>query len=92
MYEAFAKQAPFTAATKSSGSLLAKATGDIDKVEVFFAHTLPPAVAAVVVSATVSWWTYLNFGSTPALILLSGYVIVRLLLLDHRSANPATRR
>lgn len=80
MYEAFAKQAPFAAATKSSGSLLAKATRDIDKVEVFFAHTLPPAVAAVVVSATVSWWTYLNFGSTPALILLSGYVIVGLLL------------
>ena len=80
MYEAFERQAPFTAGTKNSGGMLAKATSDIDKVEVFFAHTLPPAVAAVVVSALATWGTWALFGSEPALVLLAGYVLIGLLI------------
>lgn len=80
MYEAFERQAPFTAGTKNSGGMLAKATSDIDKVEVFFAHTLPPAVAAVVISALATWGTSAAFGSEPALVLLVGYVLIGLLI------------
>ncbi|MCZ4150535.1 hypothetical protein BZG21_39805, partial [Escherichia coli] len=80
MYEAFERQAPFTAGTKNSGGMLAKTTSDIDKVEVFFAHTLPPAVAAVVVSALATWGTWSLFGSEPALVLLAGYVLIGVLI------------
>ncbi|PJJ44784.1 ATP-binding cassette subfamily C protein CydC [Glutamicibacter mysorens] len=80
MYEAFERQAPFTASTKNSGGMLAKATSDIDKVEVFFAHTLPPAVAAVVVSALATWGTWSLVGSEPALVLLVGYVLIGVLI------------
>lgn len=80
MYEAFERQAPFNAGTKNSGGMLAKATSDIDKVEVFFAHTLPPAVAAVVVSALATWGTWSLFGSEPALVLLAGYVLIGVLI------------
>ncbi|KSU64217.1 amino acid ABC transporter ATP-binding/permease protein [Arthrobacter sp. NIO-1057] len=76
MYAAFERQAPFSAASKNSGSLLARATSDIDKVEVFFAHTLPPAVSAVVVSALATWGTWIEFGEQPALILLGAYLLV----------------
>jgi len=80
MYAAFERQAPFNAATKNSGRLLARATSDIDKVEVFFAHTLPPAVAAIVVSAVATWGTWMYFGALPALILLGGYVLIGLII------------
>lgn len=80
MYAAFERQAPFTAATKNSGNLLARATSDIDKVEVFFAHTLPPAVSAVVVSALATWATWIQFGQEPALIVLGAYVLIGLVI------------
>ncbi|WP_313811185.1 ABC transporter ATP-binding protein [Glutamicibacter sp.] len=73
-------QAPFDARSKNSGGLLAVATRDVDRVEVFFAHTLPPAVAAIVISSAVTWWTWLNFGETPALLLLTAYVLVGLVI------------
>ncbi|MGP9786704.1 amino acid ABC transporter ATP-binding/permease protein [Glutamicibacter sp. 287] len=80
MYEAYQRQAPFAAASKNSGSMLAKATRDIDKVEVFFAHTLPPAAAALLVSGTVLGCVYQVFGGTATLILAGGYLLVGLLL------------
>ncbi|MEF9981441.1 MAG: ABC transporter ATP-binding protein [Glutamicibacter sp.] len=80
MYEAFERQAPFAAGSKNSGGMLAKATSDIDKVEVFFAHTLPPAVAAVVVSGLATWGTWAVFGMEPALVLLAGYALIGLVI------------
>lgn len=80
MYAAFERQAPYNAATKNSGRLLARATSDIDKVEVFFAHTLPPAVAAVVISALATWATWIYFGELPALILLCAYTLIGLII------------
>ena len=78
MYQAFERQAPFAADSKNSGGMLAKDTSDIDKVEVFFAHTLPPAVAAVAVSGLATWGTWAVFGMQPALVLLAGYVLIGL--------------
>lgn len=80
MYAAFERQAPFTAATKDSGGMLTRATSDIDRVEVFFAHTLPPAVAALVVSGVAVWGTWAWFGMPPALIMLSGCVLIGLVI------------
>lgn len=80
IYSAAEFQAPFDAKKKNSGGLLALATRDVDRVEVFFAHTLPPAVAALVVSAGTAWWTWSNFGALPACILLSGYLLAGLLI------------
>lgn len=80
MYVAYERQAPFAAATQNSGGLLSRATRDIDKVEVFFAHTFPPAVAAVVVSSLTVWWVGANFGVAPALILVVAYLIVGVLI------------
>lgn len=80
MYEAFERQAPFAADSKNSGGMLAKATSDIDKVEVFFAHTLPPAVAAVVLSGLATWGTWAVFGIQPAVVMLAGYVLIGLVI------------
>ncbi|MDR0283570.1 MAG: ABC transporter ATP-binding protein/permease [Propionibacteriaceae bacterium] len=44
-------QAPAAVAGRASGDLLARVTKDVDRIEVFFAHTLVPAVTAVVVPA-----------------------------------------
>lgn len=80
IYSAAEYQAPFDATKKNSGGLLAVATRDVDRVEVFFAHTLPPAVAALVVSAGTTWWTWANFGTLPACILLGGYLLTGLVI------------
>ncbi|ALG29944.1 hypothetical protein AOZ07_13790 [Glutamicibacter halophytocola] len=80
IYAAFEHQAPFSAATKNSGSLLARATSDIDKVEVFFAHTLPPAVSAVAVSVLATWATWTQFGDQPALIVLGAYLLIGVII------------
>lgn len=53
LFAALAPQAPFNARTRASGDLLTRATRDIDRVEVFFAHTIPPLVAALAVPAVV---------------------------------------
>ena len=53
LYAALAPQAPFNARTRASGDMLTRATRDIDRVEVFFAHTIPPLVAALVVPVIV---------------------------------------
>ncbi|MFD0867253.1 ABC transporter transmembrane domain-containing protein, partial [Tessaracoccus lubricantis] len=56
-------QAPAVMSRSRSGDLLERATKDVDRLEVFFAHTFAPAVTAVlapavavtVIGATVSW-------------------------------------
>lgn len=49
LFEALAPQAPAATDADDSGPLLELATSGIDRIEVFYAHTLAPAVAAVVV-------------------------------------------
>lgn len=53
LYRRLVPQSPAGIYARRSGDLLARATKDVDRVEVFFAHTLVPAVAAVVVPAGV---------------------------------------
>ncbi|MDR1077843.1 MAG: ABC transporter ATP-binding protein/permease [Propionibacteriaceae bacterium] len=54
-YDRLEPQAPAGVLGRPTGDLLARVTKDVDRVEVFFAHTLAPVVTAVVVPvATVA--------------------------------------
>lgn len=83
-------QAPALAA--KSGDLMARATKDVDRVEVFFAHTLAPIVAAIVVPTatlvTVGAWA----GWDYAVAMIPGVLIAVLVvpLLGARSSLRAS--
>nr|MBP8921836.1 ABC transporter ATP-binding protein [Micropruina sp.] len=49
-------QAPAATTGRAGAELTERATRDIDRIEVFFAHTLPPAVAAVAVPGVALAW------------------------------------
>ncbi len=59
-------QAPAATRGRAGAELIQRATRDIDRIEVFFAHTLPPAVAAVVVPAVALTWLGLAVDGTLA--------------------------
>lgn len=55
-FEALAPQAPAATIGRSAAELSERGTRDVDRVEVFFAHTLPPAIASAVVPViTLAW-------------------------------------
>lgn len=66
--------------SKQKGSIIAMITSDIETLEVFYAHTISPICIAVLVSSCVcvfvglvsSWWL--------ALVALTGYVVVGILV------------
>ncbi|WP_431710152.1 amino acid ABC transporter ATP-binding/permease protein [Glutamicibacter uratoxydans] len=92
IYADYERQAPF-AVGSHSGAMLQRAVRDIDRVEVFFAHTLPPAVAAVVVSGSIGLWVCLSVDLGSGLILLAGYLLLGLVipLLGLRTLQRATQ-
>jgi ABC-type multidrug transport system fused ATPase/permease subunit len=49
-------QAPAATRGRAGAALTATATRDIDRIEVFFAHTFPPAVSALVVPTVALVW------------------------------------
>ncbi|MDN6593423.1 ABC transporter ATP-binding protein [Acidipropionibacterium jensenii] len=49
-------QAPAATTGRAGAELTERATRDIDRIEVFFAHTLPPAVSAVLVPVLALAW------------------------------------
>ncbi len=53
IFRALIPRSPRVSATSRSGDLLARATKDVDRIEVFFAHTFAPTVSAVVVPTAV---------------------------------------
>lgn len=53
LYRALVPLAHQTGRSVSSGDLLTRATKDVDRIEVFFAHTLAPAVTAVTMPVLV---------------------------------------
>lgn len=55
-FERLVPQAPAATRGRAGAELTQRATRDIDRIEVFFAHTLPPAVAAVVVPTVALTW------------------------------------
>lgn len=79
-FDRLAPQAPARTEGEDSGDLLSRVTKDIDRIEVFFAHTLAPGITAVLaplitlvwLGAGVSWWSAL--GLAPFLLLAGAFV------------------
>jgi len=71
-FDALARQAPGVLHRHRSGDLTARATEDINRIEVFYAHTIAPAIAAAVVSLGAAG--YLAVAAHPLLgaIVLAG--------------------
>lgn len=72
-------QAPAATQGRAGAELTSRATSDIDRVEVFFAHTLPPAVSAVAVPAIALLW--LGIAVEPWLALTLAVAVLALLAL-----------
>jgi ATP-binding cassette, subfamily C, bacterial CydC len=75
-YDRLAPQAPAGVLSRRTGDLVARATKDVDRVEVFFAHTLVPAVSAVVVPVVVLITLAAAGDPVLALVLLPFLVLV----------------
>jgi ABC-type multidrug transport system fused ATPase/permease subunit len=90
-YDHLVPQAPAVLEQRSSGDLLARVTKDVDRVEVFFAHTLVPAVTAVLVPlGTAGALAYLVHPAAALLALaLAALVGVAIPLLGQRASSQA---
>ncbi|MDR0594381.1 MAG: ABC transporter ATP-binding protein/permease, partial [Bifidobacteriaceae bacterium] len=77
-YDQLAPQAPAAVEGRDTGDLLARATKDVDRVEVFFAHTIAPAVTAVLVPVGTVVWTAAVLGPAAAAPLALGLALVGL--------------
>ncbi len=53
VFDRLEPQAPAATDGKKSGDLIARVTRDVDRVEVFFAHTIAPVTTAVLIPITV---------------------------------------
>lgn len=78
----------------ASADLTTIATRDIDRVEVFFAHTIVPAATAVVVPAAVVATIWASIGTLPGLVALAAFVVGAVVtpLLGGRAASRAAGR
>ena len=77
LFEKLDKLAPAYLLRRRTGDLVAMATHDVELVEFFFAHTVAPALVAVLVPALV-FATLLYFGWPMAIALLPFVLIVAL--------------
>ena len=90
-YDRLEPQAPAGSDSLDPGDLLNRVTKDIDRIEVFFAHTLAPVCTAVVVpaitlgwmGAATSWWLALV---ELCFLLVSGLVVPALGAGESRAA------
>ena len=82
-------QAPAATRGRAGAALAATATRDIDRIEVFFAHTFPPAVSALVVPTIALVW--LGTAVTPGLSLVLVPFALAALLLPLVSAGTVWR-
>ena len=79
IFRSLIPRSPRVSATSRSGDLLSRATKDVDRIEVFFAHTFAPAVCAVVVPITVLTLIGLKVSWLVALVALP-FVVLQLLI------------
>jgi thiol reductant ABC exporter CydC subunit len=75
-YDRLAPQSPAGVLSRRTGDLVNRATKDVDRVEVFFAHTLVPAVSAVVVPLVVLVVLAAGYDPVLALVLLPFLLLV----------------
>ncbi|MDO4613178.1 MAG: ABC transporter ATP-binding protein [Actinomycetaceae bacterium] len=76
VFESLIPASPAIVATARSGDLLARLTADIDRIEVFYAHTIVPAISALVVPVLLFGATGWAVGWGPALIALGIVALV----------------
>lgn len=69
-FAALVPQAPAATRGRAGAALTETATRDIDRIEVFFAHTFPPAVSAVLTPAIALIWLDSAVESSAALLLM----------------------
>lgn len=62
-YHDLAPQAPGVMARNESGDFLTRLTRDIDRIEVFFAHTFAPLVSVIVVPLALVAWLWASLGA-----------------------------
>lgn len=76
-YNALVNQAPAVVKNVDTAEISEKATRDIDRIEVFFAHTIPPALSAVVVPLLSILWAGFFLGWPYAgIILIASAVMI----------------
>lgn len=75
-YDHLAPQSPAGVLSRRTGDLVNRATKDVDRVEVFFAHTLVPAVSAVLVPVITLIALAVTTDPVLALVLLPFLVLV----------------
>ena len=83
IFRSLIPRSPRVGTTSRSGDLLSRATKDVDRIEVFFAHTLAPAVSAVItpivvltaIGLKVSWPVALT---VLPLVVLQLFIVPRL--------------
>jgi ABC-type transport system involved in cytochrome bd biosynthesis fused ATPase/permease subunit len=91
-YDRLEPQAPAAVEGRSAGDLLSRVTKDVDRVEVFFAHTLAPAVTAVVVPLATTVFVAVAITPGAGIVLAVGLALVGLVvpaLGRHTSARAA---
>jgi ATP-binding cassette subfamily C protein len=77
VFAALRRLSPAKLETREKGNLISVITGDIELLEVFYAHTIAPVAIAALVSALTLGFTA-AFHPLPALILLGGYLFIAL--------------
>lgn len=79
-FSSLVPQAPAATQGKAGADLSERAVSDIDRIEVFFAHTFPPAVSAIVVPALVIYWLAAKVSAALALAIVPGTVFLVVIL------------
>lgn len=92
-FSSLVPQAPAATKGRAGAALTETATRDIDRIEVFFAHTFPPAVSAVVTPAVALVWLGIAVDARLALLLAPFVCAVLLLpLVSARTVWNTARR
>lgn len=84
-------QVPAATTGRAGSELTTRATSDIDRIETFFAHTFPPAIAAVVVPAVALTWLGTQ-ASWPLALTLALFVIAATIALPLLSSGGTWKR
>ncbi len=96
MYWQLESQAPDNIQELSTGDLTAKVVSDIERIEVFYAHTIVPVMSAMIVSLCVTFYGYQIAGGTAlvlfGLLLVVGLVIPSWHLLKSKAIGSKLRR
>lgn len=81
MFKRLVPQSPACMVGAKSGDLLTRITADIDRIEVFFAHTLVPAFSALVIPLAVSMLAGFLVSPLSGVLLFLVYLVTLLCLM-----------